>query len=66
MNANNKKVVAIEFDAIEFNETRTDIVIEAIRDYEASQPEAEAEDSFSPDSAWSRLANQVVGHEIDQ
>jgi hypothetical protein len=60
---NNTKVAAIEVDAIEFTETPTDIVVEAIREYEASQPELEAEDIFSPDSAWGRLANQVVGQE---
>lgn len=60
------KVDAIEFDAIEFTETPTDIVVEAIREYGASQPEFETEDVFSPDSAWGRLANQVVGHEDGQ
>jgi len=60
------EVTAIEFDDIEFTETPTDIVAEAARDYEASQPELETEDMFSPDSAWSRLANQVVGHEVGQ
>lgn len=67
MNAQTEvKVDAIEFEAIEFIETPTDIVVEAIREYEASQPEVETEDMFSPDSAWSRLANQVVGHEVGQ
>lgn len=60
------QVAAIEFDAIEFTETPTDIVVDAVREYEASQPELETEDLFSPDSAWSRLANQVVGHEVGQ
>lgn len=60
------KVAAIEFDAIEFTETDTDIVVEAIREYEASRPEFETEDVFSPDSAWGRLANQVVGQEDGQ
>ena len=60
------KVDAIEFDAIEFTETPTDIVAEAIREYEESQPELRTLDGCSPDSAWSFLAHQVVGHEIGQ
>lgn len=58
------QVAAIEFDAIEFTETPADIVVEAVREYEASQPELETEDLFSPHSAWSSSANQVVGHEV--
>ena len=63
---NETKVDAIEFDAIEFVETPTDIVAEAVREYEESQPDLPAEDAFSPDSAWSLLAHQVVGHEVGQ
>jgi hypothetical protein len=60
------KVDAIEFDEIEFTETPTAIVIEAIREYEESQPDLKTEDALSPDSAWSLLAHQVVGHEVGQ
>jgi len=60
------RVQTIEFDAIEFTETPTDIVVEAIRDYEESKPDFKTEDEFSADSAWSFLAHQVVGHEVGQ
>ncbi len=63
---NQTEVAAIEFDAIEFTETPTDIVVEAVREYEASQPDLKTEDGFSADSAWSFLAHQVVGHEVGQ
>ena len=60
------KVNAIDFDEIEFTETPTDIVVDAIREYEESQPVLKTEDAFSPDSAWSLLAHQVVGHEVGE
>jgi hypothetical protein len=55
---------AIEFDAIEFTETPTTVVVEAIREYEESQADLKTEDGSSADSAWSFLAHQVVGHEV--
>lgn len=60
------KVNAIEFDEIEFAETPTEIVVEAIREYEESQPALKTEDTFSPDTTWSLLAHQVVGHEVGE
>jgi len=60
------QVEAIEFEAVEFIETPTDIVVEAIREYENSRPELKTEDAFSADSEWSFLAHQVVGHEVGQ
>lgn len=59
-------VAAIEFDAIEFTETPTDVVVEAIREYEASQPDLKTEGGYSADSTWSFLAHQVVGREVGQ
>jgi hypothetical protein len=55
---------AIEFDAIEFTETPTTVVVEAIREYEESQADLKTEDGSSADSTWSFLAHQVVGHEV--
>lgn len=60
------RVEAIEFEAIEFTETPTDIVIEAVREYEESQPDLKTEDGFSADATWSFLAHQVVGQEVGQ
>jgi hypothetical protein len=58
------QVITIEFDEIEFTETATDVVAEAIRDYEESRQDLRTEAEFSADSTWSFLAHQVVGHEI--
>jgi hypothetical protein len=59
-------VEAIEFDEIEFKEMPTDIVVEAVREYEDSRSDLKTEDEFSADSTWGFLAHQVVGHELGQ
>jgi len=57
---------AVEFDDIEFNETPTKIVVEAVREYEETRPTLRTEEGVAADSAWSFLAPQVVGHEVGQ
>jgi hypothetical protein len=53
---------AIDIESIILTEEPTELVLEAIREYEK---ETELLTSFddSPDSDWSQLADQVVGHE---
>lgn len=60
------EVKAIEFDDIEFTETPTTVVVEAVREYEESQAKLKAENASSADTTWSFLAHQVVGHEVGQ
>lgn len=58
------QVATIEFDEIEFTETSTTIITDAIREYEESKSELIIEDDFSADSTWGFLSHQVVGHEV--
>lgn len=57
-------VSAIEFEAIEFTEMPTSIVVDAVREYEKAQTALRTEAGSSHDLVWSSLAHQVVGHEV--
>ena len=58
-----KHQTAIEFDEIEFIETPTSIVVEAIREYEESRSDLKPEVQVAAAWEWGFLANQIVGSE---
>jgi hypothetical protein len=60
------QVAAIKIDEIEFTETPTEVIAEAIREYQKSKSDLKTEDAFSADFTWGFLAHQVVGHEVGQ
>jgi hypothetical protein len=58
-----KEQLLAQAESITFETTECSLLIEAVRDYEATQPVLDQGDLGCSEDAWSVLANQVVGHE---
>ncbi len=53
----------VSLEDLEFEETPTSVILEAIQKYEQAQQELQPADDFSAEETWNFLAHQVVGHE---
>ena len=63
INPETKKALLEQAESIRFEEQESTVLADAVRDYEAQQPQLDYGDLGKSEEAWSVLANQVVGHE---
>ena len=62
-NPETKQALLEQAQSIRFEEQKSTVLADAVRDYEKQQPALDHGDLGKSEEAWSVLANQVVGHE---